>query len=97
MGWPGGGRTGRRFSSRTRCVLAGELRSGGGGANPVCVPDVVTERPDGRVPQDEVGVGHVRVANEDFAAPGEAQVTDQVPARAVRGDVSLRGPRDVTS
>lgn len=76
------------------CVSESAEERGRGGANPVCVPDVVAERPDGGVPQDEVGVGHVRVANEDFAAPGEAQVTDQVPARAVRGDVSLRGPRD---
>lgn len=69
-------------------LLAGAWGSGGR-RYPVGVPGVVAERPDGGVPEDEVGVGDVGVEGEDVAAADGAEAADEVPAGAVGGDVGL--------
>lgn len=61
----------------------------GGETHIVQAPDIVAERPDGRVPQDQVVVGDVCASSEDFAAAHWAWIAHQVPACAVLCRIGL--------
>lgn len=61
----------------------------GGETHIVQAPDVVAERPDGRVPQDQVVVGDVCALSEDLAAAHWAWIAHQVPACAVLCRIGL--------
>lgn len=71
-------------------LLVGWLQSREGGTHPVSAPDVVAEWSDGRVPEDQVRVGGLRVQLEDLGALEWPRESHAVPASAVGGDVGLR-------